>query len=104
MLDIHISYTTLLVWVLVGGLAGWLASLVVHGSGLGLLGNILVGVVGAFLGGLLLSRLLPSVFSATGGFTGFNIGSLIVAFVGAVILLLVVGLFDGRRRTHASTT
>jgi uncharacterized membrane protein YeaQ/YmgE (transglycosylase-associated protein family) len=71
---------------------------------LGLLGNILIGVVGAFLGGLLLSLLLPSVFSATGGFTGFNVSSLVVAFVGAVILLLVVGLFDGRRRTHTSTT
>ena len=103
MLDIHIAYTTLLIWVLVGGLAGWLASLVVRGRGLGLLGNILIGVVGAFLGGLLLSQLLPAVFRVTGGFNGFNIGSLIVAFVGAVVLLLVVGLFDGRRRTHAST-
>lgn len=103
MLDIHIAYVTLLVWVLVGGLAGWLASLVVRGSGLGLLGNILVGVVGAFLGGLVLSWLLPSVYNLTGGFNGFNIGSLVVAFVGAVVLLLVVGLFDGRRRTRTST-
>ncbi|HEV7126553.1 MAG TPA: GlsB/YeaQ/YmgE family stress response membrane protein [Ktedonobacterales bacterium] len=104
MLDIHVAYTTLLIWVVVGGLAGWLASLVVRGRGLGLLGNILIGVIGAFLGGLLLSQLLPTVFSATGGFNGFNIGSLIVAFVGAVVLLLVVGLFDSRRQTRASTT
>jgi uncharacterized membrane protein YeaQ/YmgE (transglycosylase-associated protein family) len=82
---------TILAWIIVGGAAGWLASLVVRGVGLGLLGDIIVGIVGAFLGGLLMSLI--------GGpaFTGFNIWSLIVAFIGAVVLLLVIRLFTYRR-------
>jgi uncharacterized membrane protein YeaQ/YmgE (transglycosylase-associated protein family) len=83
----------LLVWIIVGGIAGWLASLVVRGGGMGIVGDIIVGVVGALIGGFLLSLLLPGTF----GLTGFNLGSLIVAFIGAVILLAVVRLFTGRR-------
>jgi len=102
MLNVSLSWTTILLWVIVGGAAGWLASQVVQGTGMGLLGDIIVGILGAFLGGLVLSNLLPSVFSLTGGFTGFTLGSLIVAFFGAVILLLVVRLFTGMRtRTFA---
>ena len=82
-------------WIILGGLAGWLASRVVRGSGLGLLGDIVVGIVGAILGGLVLSLLLPGTF----GFTGFNFGSLVVAFVGAVILLVIVRLIGAGRRT-----
>ena len=83
----------LLVWIIVGGIAGWLASLVVQGAGMGVIGDIIVGIVGALIGGFVLSLLLPGTF----GFTGFNLGSLIVAFIGAVILLAVVRLFTGRR-------
>jgi uncharacterized membrane protein YeaQ/YmgE (transglycosylase-associated protein family) len=102
MLNLHMSIVDALIWVLVGGAAGFLASLVVRGTGMGLLGDIIVGIIGAFLGGLVLSNLLPTVFAFTGGFTGFNLGSLIVAFIGAVILLLVVRLFTGMRtRTEA---
>ena len=86
-----------MMWIIVGGVAGWLASLAVRGGGLGLLGDIAVGIIGAFLGGLVLSRLLPGVYAITGGFSGFTLGSLIVAFVGAVILLLVARLFTARR-------
>jgi uncharacterized membrane protein YeaQ/YmgE (transglycosylase-associated protein family) len=82
-----------LAWIIVGGGAGWLASLVVRGTGLGILGDIIVGIIGAFLGGLLLSLILPGSY----GFTGFNIGSLVVAFIGAVILLFVVSFFTHRR-------
>ena len=89
MLNVSISFANLLMWILVGGLAGWLASLVVRGGGLGLVGDILVGVIGAFLGGFLLSQVFPSLYAFTGGFTGFSIGSLIVAFIGAVVLLLI---------------
>jgi uncharacterized membrane protein YeaQ/YmgE (transglycosylase-associated protein family) len=102
MVDLHISFTNLLVWVVVGGVAGWLASLVVRGNGLGLLGDIVVGVLGALFGGLVLSRLLPTVYNYTGGFTGFNLGSLLVAFIGAVLLLLVVRVFTSRH-TPSST-
>jgi uncharacterized membrane protein YeaQ/YmgE (transglycosylase-associated protein family) len=83
----------LLVWIIVGGIAGWLASLLVQGTGMGIVGDVIVGIVGAFIGGFVLSLLLPGTF----GLTGFNLGSLIVAFIGAVVLLLVVRLFTSRR-------
>jgi uncharacterized membrane protein YeaQ/YmgE (transglycosylase-associated protein family) len=102
MVDLHLSFGDILVWIIVGGVAGWLASTVVRGTGLGLLGDIVVGILGAILGGFVLSRVLPTVFNFTGGFTGFNLGSLIVAFIGSVVLLLVVRLFTSRR-TQTST-
>lgn len=88
----------ILAWIIVGGVAGWLASLVVRGGGMGILGDIIVGIVGAFIGGFVLSLLLPGTF----GFSGFNFGSLVVAFIGAVILLFVVKMFTGRGRTRAT--
>jgi uncharacterized membrane protein YeaQ/YmgE (transglycosylase-associated protein family) len=101
MLNVSISFATLALWILVGGLAGWLASLVVRGGGLGLVGDVVVGVIGAFLGGFLLAQVFPSLYAFTGGFSGFNVGSLIVAFIGAVVLLLITRLFTARR-AHAS--
>lgn len=84
----------ILAWIIIGGIAGWLAGLVVQGTGLGILGDIIVGIVGAFIGGLIMALL------GFGGFTGFNIWSLIVAFIGAVILLLIVKAINGRRVTR----
>ena len=74
---------TLLVWLFVGLVAGWLASAVV-GGGYGLVGDIVIGIVGAFLGGWL--------FRALGvGAPGSGIvGTIVVAFVGAVVLLLLL--------------
>ncbi len=76
---------TILAWIIIGGIAGWLASLVVRGAGYGVVGDIVVGIVGALLGGFLASALL-------GGpqFTGFNLASFIVAFIGACILLFIL--------------
>ena len=82
----------IIAWIIIGGVAGWLASLVVRGSGLGILGDIIAGIVGAIVGGIILS-----VFFGTAGFTGFNWWSLLVAFIGAVIVLLIVRLFAGSR-------
>ena len=90
----------LLVWIIVGGIAGWLASAVVQGGGMGIVADVIVGIVGALIGGFLLSLLLPGTF----GISGFNLGSLIVAFIGAVILLAVVRLFTGRRAVSASAS
>ena len=75
----------LLVWIVVGLVAGVLASLVV-GSGFGLIGDIVIGVVGAFIGGLL--------FCAAGWSAPFGglAGTIFVAFIGAVILLLLLRL------------
>jgi uncharacterized membrane protein YeaQ/YmgE (transglycosylase-associated protein family) len=84
----------ILAWIIIGGIAGWLAGLVVQGTGLGVLGDIIVGIVGAFIGGLIVT-----LFGGT-GFTGFNLWSLIVAFIGAVVLLLIVRAVNGGRATR----
>jgi uncharacterized membrane protein YeaQ/YmgE (transglycosylase-associated protein family) len=75
-----------LIWFLIiGAIAGWLAGLVMKGRGFGLLGDIVVGIIGAFLGGWVFGKLGVS-------FGGGLAGSLIVAFLGAVILLFLVRL------------
>ena len=79
---------TIIVWIIIGGIAGWLASLVVRGSGMGIGMDIIVGIIGALIGGFILGAL-----GLGGGFTGFNLVSLITAFIGAVILLFLVRLF-----------
>jgi uncharacterized membrane protein YeaQ/YmgE (transglycosylase-associated protein family) len=77
---------SLLAWIIIGLVAGWLAGEVMRGHGFGLLGNIVVGILGAILGGWLFSLL------GIGGVSGFNLGSLITAFLGAVVLLALIGL------------
>ena len=81
----------ILVWIVIGGLAGWLASVLVRGGGMGVLMNVIVGIIGAFIGGLIVE-----LFGGT-GFTGFNLWSFVVAFIGAAVLLLVVRLVTGSR-------
>ena len=75
----------LIVWLIVGAIAGWLAGLIVKGYGFGLIGNIVVGIVGAFIAGWL----LPRIGIVIGG--GI-IGAIINAVIGAVILLFIIGL------------
>ena len=76
---------TLLIWLLVGAIAGWLAGTIVKGGGFGLLGDIVVGIVGAFVGGWLLPRV--------GLHLGVGlIGVIISATIGAVVLLLIIRL------------
>ena len=75
-----------LLWFLIVGLiAGWLAGVLVKGGGYGVLGDIVVGIIGAFIGGYLFSS-----FGATMG--GGLLGSIIVATIGAVILIFIVRL------------
>lgn len=76
----------LLSWIVVGLIAGWLAGKVMKGSGFGLLGDIIVGVVGALVGGWL----ADSVLGLGVGITGFNLTTIIVAFLGAVLVLFVL--------------
>jgi len=76
---------SIIIWLVVGAIAGWLAGMVVKGGGFGLIGDIIVGIVGGLIAGWLLPRL------------GINIGSgfvaaVIDAFIGAVILLLIIRL------------
>lgn len=75
----------ILAFILLGGLAGWLAGILVRGHGYGIIANVLIGIVGALVGGLIFSWLGVPVF---GGFAG----SLLTAIVGAVALLFVAGL------------
>lgn len=75
----------LIIWLIVGAIAGWLAGMVVKGGGYGLIGDIIVGIVG----GLIAGWLLPQIGIVIGG--GF-IAAIINAFIGAVILLIVLRL------------
>ena len=79
---------TLIIWIIVGGLAGWLASNIVKGGGLGLVGNVVLGIVGAVVAGWLFPRLVD--------FGPGIIGPIISAMVGAILVLLVISLI---RRT-----
>lgn len=75
---------SIIIFLLIGAVAGWLAGVVVKGGGFGLVGDIVVGVLGAFVAGLLLPR-----FGL--GLTGI-VGSIIYAAIGAIVLLLVIRL------------
>ena len=86
-----------IVWLVVGGVLGWLASIVMKTDGQqGILLNVIVGIVGAFLGGLLLA---PLFGTGTINSSSFSVGSLIVSFVGALILLAIVNLIRSRGRS-----
>lgn len=79
--------------VVIGGLAGWVASMIMKtDASMGLLANIIVGIIGAIIGNLLLP-----VFGVSGT-SGFNVWSFVVATLGAIVLLFLVGLFRGGRR------
>ena len=86
----HVSNQGILVILLIGLVAGWLAGKIVRGTGFGLIGDILVGVAGALVANLLLPKL--GILIGTG-----VIREIINATIGAVILLLVVRLVRGRR-------
>ena len=85
------SLETILIWAVVGLVAGFLASKVVRGGGMGVLGDIVVGIAGAFLGGFMFRALrirLPIAGIA---------GAIVVAFIGAVVLLVLLRLVMRRR-------
>jgi uncharacterized membrane protein YeaQ/YmgE (transglycosylase-associated protein family) len=86
-----------ILWLIVGGLLGWVASMIMGTNDRqGIFLNIIVGIVGAFIGGLLLAPLFGTGTINAGD---FSLGSLLVSLVGAVILLAIVNFF--RRRRHA---
>jgi uncharacterized membrane protein YeaQ/YmgE (transglycosylase-associated protein family) len=78
-----------LAWLIVGLIAGWLAGQFMRGGGFGLIGDIVMGIVGAFVGGLLFAFLMP------GSSVGL-IGSIVVAFIGAVVLIGLIRVLPGR--------
>ena len=79
------SVEAIIIWLVVGAIAGWLAGMVVKGGGFGLVGDIIVGIIGALIAGWLLPRLGIVIG------TGF-IPAIIDAFIGAVILLIILRL------------
>ena len=85
---------SILLWLVVGLIAGWLAGQVVRGGGYGLIGDIIVGVVGGFLGGWLASNILHIGAEVN----GFNLESILVAFGGACVLIFILRLIGGSRR------
>lgn len=81
-----------LAWLIVGAVAGWLASIVMKTNRKqGLFMDIVIGIFGAFIGGFLFNQF------NTAGVTGFNIWSVFVAFTGAVVLLAIIRLVNGNR-------
>ena len=83
----------ILSWIIIGAVAGWLASLITgNGRRMGLLLNIVVGIIGGFVGGIIMNSI------GNYGITGFNLWSLLVATGGAVILLLLVNLIARPKR------
>src|SRR5690242_1665510 len=81
--DLKMDPINIIAWIVLGAIAGWLASVVMH-SRMGLVADIVVGIIGAFIGGFVLS-LIPGVAPAA----GLSIGGILTAFIGAVILLAI---------------
>ena len=75
----------IIIWLIVGAIAGWLAGMVVKGGGFGLIGDIIVGIVGAIIAGWLLPQIGIVIGSGI-------VGAIIDAFIGAVILLIILRL------------
>jgi uncharacterized membrane protein YeaQ/YmgE (transglycosylase-associated protein family) len=81
-------------WIVLGAIAGWLGSLLVNRTGEGLLRDIVLGIIGGIVGGWIFSILGSS------GVTGFNLWSLFVAVVGAVVVLVLYHAIFGRAATR----
>jgi len=79
-------------WLVVGVIVGWLAGIAVKGRGFGLIGNIFIGVIGALIGGWLAGAL----FNISDPISGFNLTTIIVAFLGAVLVLFIARLIRFR--------
>ena len=82
-------------WIVLGLIAGWLAGQFMRGGGYGIIGDIVLGILGAIVGGWLTGKLLDRDMV-----NGFNIESLIVAVLGAVVLIAISRLFTGRRASN----
>jgi uncharacterized membrane protein YeaQ/YmgE (transglycosylase-associated protein family) len=84
---------SILSWIIVGLIAGFLAGQVMRGGGYGVIGDIIVGVLGGLLGGWIGTTFLH----IDAGVSGINLESILVAFAGAVLLILVLRMIGGRR-------
>lgn len=87
----------IILWIIFGALVGWIASMIAGTNReQGAIGNIIVGILGAFLGGLIARAM------GVGDITGFNLGSFVIALIGAVVLLFIYKAVRGNN-THSPT-
>ena len=82
---------SILGWIILGLIAGWLAGVMVKGSGYGVVGDIVLGILGALVGGAITSTLMGV------DITGFNLESLLVAVLGAIVVIFIARLISGSR-------
>ena len=82
---------SILGWIILGLIAGWLAGVLVKGSGYGVVGDIVLGILGALVGGAITSTLMGV------DITGFNLESLLVAVLGAIVVIVIARLISGSR-------
>jgi uncharacterized membrane protein YeaQ/YmgE (transglycosylase-associated protein family) len=82
----------ILSWIVVGAIAGWLSGQFMKGRGFGLVGDILVGIAGGLIGGWLAGEL----FKVPNTMNGINVTSIVIAFLGAVLLIIVARMLQGR--------
>jgi uncharacterized membrane protein YeaQ/YmgE (transglycosylase-associated protein family) len=85
---------SIIAWIVLGLIAGWIAGMVMKGSGYGLIGDIVLGILGAIIGGWITGAVLHVDMV-----NGFNVTSVIVAIIGAIVLIAISRLFSGRRVT-----
>jgi uncharacterized membrane protein YeaQ/YmgE (transglycosylase-associated protein family) len=83
---------TIVAWIVLGLVAGWLAGMIMKGSGYGIVGDIVLGILGALIGGWLTSLLLHEDVTI-----GLNTPSVLIAVIGAIVLIAISRLFTGRR-------
>jgi uncharacterized membrane protein YeaQ/YmgE (transglycosylase-associated protein family) len=83
---------SIIAWIVLGLVAGWLAGMIMRGGGYGIIGDIVLGILGAIIGGWLTGVLLGRDVV-----NGFNIETLVVAVIGAIVLIAISRLFTGRR-------
>ncbi len=88
----------ILAWIVVGLIAGWLAGIVMRGGGYGLIGDIVVGVIGGVIGGFIAFYF----FHVGDPMSGINLQSILVAFAGAVLFILLLHILGGSRRRSRS--
>jgi uncharacterized membrane protein YeaQ/YmgE (transglycosylase-associated protein family) len=82
---------SILAWIVLGLIAGWLAGVLVKGSGYGVIGDIILGILGALVGGWITSSLMGVDVN------GFNLQSLVIAVLGAVVVIFIARLVSGSR-------
>ena len=92
-----IDVSALITWIIIGAIAGWLASVVLRGYGMRPIWNIIIGLVGAVIGGLLFQAFHLQVPRILSGSIQLRLSDIVVAFVGALVVLLIIGAAYRRR-------